>query len=88
MILLTLTTIIVGVLIGIIVTKLYLDRQYKKTLDGRLAEVKRDAMKEAIVLPNKMISCLLRQITGRDKTLMEAYREAQMALREEVRNGR
>lgn len=54
----------------------------QKTLDGLLAESHR----AALVMPNKMISALLRQIVGRDRTLMEAYREAQMRLREKVRN--
>lgn len=54
----------------------------QKTLDERLAEVRR----ATVVMPNKMISALLRQVVGRNKTLMEAYREAQMALREKVRN--
>lgn len=54
----------------------------QKTLDERLSE----ARSEAVVMPNKMISALLRQIVGRNKTLMEAYREAQMRYREKVRN--
>lgn len=58
----------------------------QKTLDGQLAEASADARKEAVVMPNKMISALLRQIVGRNKTLTEAYQEAQMRLREKVRN--
>ena len=52
----------------------------QKTLDEQLSEVRQ----EARIMPNKMISALLRQIFGRDKTLMEAYREAQMVLKEKV----
>jgi len=55
-------------------------------LGRRLAEARKEACKEAVVIPNKMISALLRQITGRNKTLMEAYRESQMRLKEKVRN--
>lgn len=65
----------------------------QKTLDDmckRLAEDRKKACeesaKQALVMPNKMISALLRQIVGRNKTLIEAYREAQIALREKVRN--
>lgn len=54
----------------------------QKTLDERLAK----AHTQAVIMPNKMISALLRQMAGRNKTLMEAYRGAQMALREKVQN--
>jgi len=62
----------------------------QKTLDDMFNENTRVARKQAIVMPNKMISSLLRRIYGdvrKTKPLSQALQEAQMALNRKVLNG-
>lgn len=51
----------------------------QNTLDERLSLACKSAAREAIVIPNKMISKLLWQIHGKHReSLREAYRKAKM----------